>query len=151
MNSGNETPAAARRESGILLGLYRGVIAACLLSTATLPFIGKVWLGEIPVLVITQVPKVTVARWLREEVVMKVIRAQGWSSGSFSPDYTEARTWGLLLAYLPPVMGLFLLGWWRWRHAPCSRRMLPWIFLAVAVLDFYATLRLTGGPGFTIY
>ncbi len=150
MSSGSEI-STARRESGIFLGFYRGMIAACLLSTATLPFIGKVWWGDVPVLAITQVPKVKVANMLREDVVMKVIRTQGWSSGSFSPDFTKARTLGLVLAYLPPVTVVFFLGWRRWQRAPCSGRMLPWIFLGVSTLDFCATLRLTGGPGFTIY
>src|SRR6185503_21078749 len=73
-------------------------IGYCGLSCLTLPFIGKFWLGELPVLATLQLPKIAVAGWLRTHVVMEAIQWLGLSKGSFSPDYILARPYALAIA-----------------------------------------------------
>jgi hypothetical protein len=79
-------------------------MACCIISILTLPLMNVVWLGEIPLLALIQLPKIAVASWLREHVVMEVIKILGWSKGSFSPDYMTARPYGLGLAYSIPLI-----------------------------------------------
>ncbi len=87
--------------------LLKGITAYLTLSILTLPFIGDVWSGEIPVLALFQIPKIKVALWLRSDVVMPLIKILGLSAGSVSPDSIMARPYGLLLSYLIPSVFLF--------------------------------------------
>src|SRR5262245_60626594 len=65
------------------------------ISMATLPFIDALWLSELPVLAVPQLPKLLIAGWFRTGVVMPAISGLGLSSGSYSPDYIMARPYAL--------------------------------------------------------
>jgi hypothetical protein len=81
------------------LNALKGGIGYCVLSIVTLPFVNVIWLGEVPLFLVFQVPKMFLALWLRKNVVMETIKMFGYSKGSFSPDYLMARPYGLGLAY----------------------------------------------------
>lgn len=123
------------------------VLGYFLLSAITLPFLDHLWLGELPVLALIQLPKVALANWLRVHVVMEAIRAGGWSAGSFSPDYILARPYALALVYLPPMAAFASVA----LGAGAGFRRLALVLIGVAVLDYVLTLWLAGGPGLTIY
>jgi len=128
-------PRLAKFSSGWwhLLGLKAGLVW-CVASIVTLPFVGAVWLGEIPLLALIQIPKITVAGWLRQHVVMEVIKMLGYSKGSFSPDYVMARPYGLALTYSIPLivvsLSLLIPGCSSGRH-----RRLALIFFAALMVD----------------
>jgi hypothetical protein len=111
----------------------------------------RVWLGEIPLLALWQLPKTFLATWFRKHWVMSGIKWAGLSSGSFSPDYIAARPYGLAIVYLAVVLTVISIGWYRsCFNSPQARRLL-WVFLTVAFADYFWTLCWSGGPGFTIY
>lgn len=118
--------------------LLKAGIAYCLLSIITLPWVGSVWLGEIPLLALIQVPKLFVADWFRSDVVMGAIKVFGFSKGSFSPDYIMARPYGLGLACSIPLilvsLSLLLPACSSSRH-----RRLALIFFAVLIVDGMST------------
>lgn len=121
------------------------------LSCLTLPFMGRVWLGELPVLAVIQLPKILVAGWLRTHVVMEAITLLGLSQGSFSPDYILARPYALALAYMIPmaILGVIIL-----RRCSFSDERLRFVAVAalvLAVLDYACTLTFADGRTLTIY
>ncbi|MEX0886939.1 MAG: hypothetical protein WD009_10920, partial [Phycisphaeraceae bacterium] len=127
------------------LTLYLGA------SILTLPFINSLWLGEIPLLALFQVPKLDLAGWFRVDVIMPIIRVLGMSAGSFSPDYIAARPYGLLLAYLLPALAVVGALWVCRATARPTRRWLL-VLLAVGVLDYcFVMLFAAGPPGLTIH
>jgi hypothetical protein len=132
-----------------LVGLKIG-IAYCIISILTLPLMNVVWLGEIPLLALIQLPKIAVASWLRQDVVMEVIKILGWSKGSFSPDYIMARPYGLGLAYSFPLiigsLSLLLPGCSLGRH-----RRLMLIFFTVLLLDGVFTYVFTDRRSLSLY
>ncbi len=137
-----------RSESGAYQFVLKSLIAYCIASTLTLPFLDSLWLGELPLLAVIQLPKVALADWLRSEVVMELIARLGLSSGSFSPDYIAARPYGLAMAYLIPLGILLPTIWLRTRTVS-----LGWtsVLLIVSVVDFCFTLIFAGGPGLSVY
>jgi hypothetical protein len=130
--------------------LLRSLLVYCVLSILTLPFIDSLWLGEIPVIALVQVPKTFFAGWLRTDVVMPLIRTLGLSRGSFSPDYSLARPYALAIAYLLPLAIVFAFVRLR---GEAARRYRLWslALLLAAAIDFCLTLLLAGGPGLSIY
>lgn len=121
-----------------------------IVSMVTLPFINTVWLGEVPLLALIQVPKITLAGWLRKQVVMEAIKLLGLSSGSFSPDYIMARPYGLGLAYMVPICVVAASIPWQSKLARRHWR-LAFIFLATAVADYFLTLVVADSRSLTIY
>lgn len=119
-------------------------------SMVTLPFVNAIWLGELPVLAVIQIPKLLLAGWLRVQLVMPAIKAFGYSKGSFSPDYLMARPYGLGLAYSIPLMlvALSLL-----IPACASRRhwRLALLFFAVLLADGLATYLLADRRSLSLY
>jgi hypothetical protein len=132
-----------------LVGLKIG-IAYCIISILMLPLMNALWLGEIPILALIQLPKVAVASWLREHVVMEMIKMLGWSKGSFSPDYIMARPYGLGLAYSIPLilvsLSLLLPGCSAGRH-----RRLTLILFAALLVDGVFTYFFTNRRSFSLY
>jgi len=129
------------------------VIALCVylsVSSLTLPFVGEVWLGELPLLAIIQLPKINFAGWLRVDVVMELMKVAGYSSGSFSPDYGRARTVALVLAYALPLLGLALAVRIVPRIELPSARLMC-LLLALSAFDFGLTLHFTRTAGLTLY
>lgn len=132
------------------LAALKGCVIYFVVSMATLPFVDALWLGELPVVAVPQLPKVLIAGWFRTGVVMPAIGVLGLSSGSFSPDYVMARPYALALAYLVPVVALLAVTWLRRRMAR-PYRFWSCLLLCVAALDYLLTLRLTHTPGLTLY
>jgi len=130
--------------------LLKGLIGYCLVCTLTIPFINALWLGEIPLLALVQLPKIEYANWLRSGLVMQAIRLLGLSSGSFSPDYILARPYGLAIAYLFPFAILMAVLWMRTRLVK-PYGWLTILLLVVAVIDFVATLVFADQRALTIY
>ena len=130
--------------------VLQAVAAYFVASILTLPFLNAIWLGEVPLLALVQLPKVVLAGWLRTDVVMPAIGALGLSRGSFSPDYGMARPYALALAYLV-VLGV-LFGTLRITgRMPRARFRWACVTLLVAAVDFAFTLWFADGPALTIY
>jgi hypothetical protein len=125
-------------------------IGYCVLSCLTLPFIARLWWGELPVLAFVQMPKIALAGWLRTHVVMEAVTALGLSRGSFSPDYILARPFALAIVYLIPMVIVGLIGL---RRRPFNDRCsaITITFLAGATLDYVFTLVFADQRLLTIY
>lgn len=126
-----------------------GLVLYCVVSTATLPFANVLWLGELPVIAVLQLPKLLLAEWLRTDVVMPAIKGLGLSSGAFSPDYTTARPYALVVAYLLPIVTVLVTAAVRSRMAS-PYRLWSCLLLFAAALDCLLTLKLKL-PGLSIY
>ena len=114
-------------------------------------FIGRVWLGELPVLAVIQLPKIAFADWLRTHVVMEAITFLDFSRGSFSPDYILARPYALAIAYLIPMVLIGIISLRRFRFVD-ERRGFPTVaFLVAAAVDYLFTLVFADGRLLTIY
>ncbi len=72
-------------EARFYLVLLKCLIGYGLVCMATIPFMNRFWLGEIPVLALIPLPKITFADWLRTGVVMEAIKALGLSRGRSLP------------------------------------------------------------------
>ncbi len=121
------------------------------LSCLTLPFIGRVWLGELPVLAVIQLPKIAVAGWLRTHVVMEAITFLGFSRGSFSPDFILARPYALALAYVIALAVIGVISLRRFRFSDERRGLVMVAFVAAAFVDYMFTLMFADGRLLTIY
>jgi hypothetical protein len=120
------------------------------LSMLTLPACGAVWLGELPVLALVQLPKLVPAQFICAHLLLPLIRTLGWSRGSYSPDFFMARPYALLLAYLCAVVPVLVLLGFRTRWArPYGGLAL--LLVPLAVGDYFLTLALAGGPGLSLY
>lgn len=131
--------------------MLRFAIGYCALSCLTLPLVGHVWLGEIPLLALIQIPKLAVVGWLRVHVVMEAIALWGFSRGSFSPDYILARPYALAIAYMIPMFVIGFVGLWRPHIAVDRRAVMTLVFLAAACADYIFTLIFAEGRRLTIY
>ena len=120
------------------------------ISAMTLPFLDQLWLGEVPVLALIQLPKVALAHWCQAELVMRGMQIAGLSKGSMSPDLIASRPWGLLLAYVLGLGPIFAVIWIRTRMAQ-PYGLAAWVLAVAAGIDFILMLLLAGGLGFTIY
>jgi hypothetical protein len=140
------TPLVARLQER----LVKVGIGYCIVSIITLPLANLVWIGELPLLAVVQVPKLAVTGWLRKHVVMEAIKAMGLSKGSFSPDYIMARPFGLGLAYSIPIilvsLSLLLPG-----CASSSHRRLAIIFIAALLIDGLVTYFLADRHSLSMY
>src|SRR3954468_21215999 len=98
----NYEPARRKRPliGDLVAGALRVLTAYFVVSIITLPFLDALWLGELPLPGIVQLPKTAFAGWLRTAVVMPALGPLGRSRGSFSPDYMTARPYALAIAYL---------------------------------------------------
>src|SRR4029078_5978016 len=99
----SQADAGFQRKGDLFVRVLWFFVGYCALSCLTLPFIGRVWLGELPVLAVIQLPKIALADWLRTHVVMEAITFLDFSRGSCSPDYILARPYALAIAYLIPM------------------------------------------------
>jgi hypothetical protein len=139
-----------RRSTEAVLVLLKSLSAYGVASALTLPFLDRLWLGEIPLLALVQVPKVEFAQWLCRNVVMAAIQHLGLSRGSFSPDYILARPYALAIAYLIPLSVLLATVRVRTQMA-APYRVWSYVLIIVAFLDYGFTLIFAGGPGLSIY
>lgn len=108
-----------------------------LLSALTLPFVNKIWLDELPVLAIIQLPK----SFLKSVVHPPLISAMGFldlSYGSASPDYGATHGWAMAIMVTLPaflIVGLLLMP----KLLP-QRRTLIVAVLVCASIDAVVTL-----------
>lgn len=147
----SESASNLPRRSSVLVWLLWFATGYCALSCLTLPFIGRVWLGELPVLAVIQLPKIAVAGWLRTDVVMEAIALCGYSRGSFSPDYIMARPYALAITYAIPMIVIGFVGLHRTRFAVERRSVMTLTFLIAACVDYVFTLIFADGQLLTIY
>lgn len=150
MNTRTQSESAVRLPPArrAFVRILRAAIGYCVLSCLTLPFIGHVWLGELPVLALIQLPKIATAHWLRTHVVMEALPFFGLSQGSFSPDYLMARPYALAIVYLVPMLIIGVAGL---RRPDQRRRLTTVIFLVTATADYVFTLIFADGRFLTIY
>lgn len=133
----------------VCLGLLLGGIAYCAISLQTLPFVSGVWLGEVPIFALWQHPKVEVAKWWLAHAVQPLIVHMGLSR-SPSPDHILGRPYGMLLAYLIPLVAVTLLVVVRTRLERPHGILLALLWL-MAVLDFCLTMAFANTRSLTIY
>lgn len=138
-----------RERDWVALG-FKGLVLYFVVSMAALPFLNAIWVAEIPVLAIFQLPKLQLAGWLRTDLVMPAIKAVGLSRGSFSPDFVLARPYALAIAYGIPVLGLVAVAMVRSKLTRSSRFWVI-VLLALAVVDYTLTLKFTVQPALTLY
>ncbi|HUQ71624.1 MAG TPA: hypothetical protein VM165_19000 [Planctomycetaceae bacterium] len=146
--------------AGVALWLIRGsrsmdlavlkcLVALGVMSVISLPFLDAVWVGEIPLVALVQIPKVEFAHEIQDVLIRHVLRPLGLSR-SPSPDSILTRPYALAIAYLIPLGLLLPILWKRTRMA---RPFGYWAgaLLLLALLDYVLTLLLAGGPGFSMY
>lgn len=91
------------------------LVGYCVISCLTVPFLNDLWWGELPIAGVIQLPKVVIADWLRDHIVMGAITFLGFSSGSVSPDRALAAPYALGIAYLLPMLIVGVVGLYRVR------------------------------------
>ena len=126
-----------------------GLTVYAIVSALTLPFVGSLWLGELPLLALIQLPKLWPADWIRTHVVMQAMKALGYSSGSFSPDYIAARPYALALVYAAAIAVVLIV------RGCATRGQIPTRFMFAALLalavDFGCTLAFASARNLTLY
>jgi hypothetical protein len=139
-----------RRGRSRELRAMKSSIVYLALSIITLPALDSIWLGELPVLAILQLPKTEFARSMRWMMVYYVMGPLGLSRGSFSPDWSAAGPYALALAYAIPIGILLAIVTWRTRMA-APYRYWAIALVILAVIDYLMMRAYASGPGLTIY
>ena len=117
-DAGDRRPSVKRRWPAI------ASLLACsyyVVSALSLPFAGRFWVGELPVLAVPQLPK-SFLKSAFQHLLLGMVEALGLSRGSRSPDYlaTHDLALGLMLALPAVALAVALLlpkrvpnrGWW---------------------------------------
>tara|TARA_R100000789_G_C3005279_1_gene149884 strand:+ start:408 stop:893 length:486 start_codon:yes stop_codon:yes gene_type:complete len=78
-----------------------------ILSAITLPFANKVWIGEIPILGLLQLPKAFLKSVIHDALLIAV-QQFGWSAGSQSPDYIMTHLWAMIIMTVGPALILLI-------------------------------------------
>jgi hypothetical protein len=112
-------------------------IGYCALSSLTVPFVDRVWVAEVPVLYLIQLPKVATASAMCTSVVMNIC---SFSRGSFSADYSMARPYGLAIVYLVPMVIVGFIALRRSRFKVKKIGLLTLAFFFAAIMDYVLTL-----------
>jgi hypothetical protein len=107
-----------------------------LVSALTLPFVNKLWFGEIPPLAIVQLPK-SFFKSIVHQVLMSMVNSFGLSRGSFSPDYIATHGWAMIATVSVPALFVIMV-FSLMRSLP--RRRLIGAILICAALDAVVTL-----------
>jgi hypothetical protein len=110
-----------------------------LVSIVTLPALNAIWIGELPLLAVIQLPKTKPAMYLRTHVVMPLIQDLGLSRGSHSPDLTLASPFAMALVCLVPMLLLLALSLWRRDFIRRHIRLVAAV-VVLAIIDFGWTL-----------
>jgi hypothetical protein len=132
----------------------KSALVYCAVSLATLPFMNAVWLGELPLLAVPQVPKVALANWLRSDVLIPAAGQLGLSRGSWSPDWSLTRPYALALAYLLVLGLLAAIAAVTRPSRPAGRpvgRAWQGLLLVAFLVDYSATLSFADGPILRVY
>ncbi len=86
----------------VLTVLISGASVYYAVSACTLPFADSVWMGEIPLLAIPQLPKSLVHEYA-QDFLMWLLRITGFSSGSPSPDMITTHSYAMLAITTLPL------------------------------------------------
>lgn len=78
------------------------------ISAATLPFADSVWIGELPLFAIWQLPKVLLHGYA-QTFFMWILSVTGWSAGSPSPDMIATQPYAMIAMVMLPGCVLLLL------------------------------------------
>ena len=108
-----------------------------LLSASTLPFVNDVWFGEVPLLVLLQLPKAFL-KGIVHSVLMAVMNGLGWSHGSFSPDFIATHGWAMGIMTTAPAL-LLIVVLTRLRRLPQRYRLIS-LLVFCATIDAVVTL-----------
>jgi hypothetical protein len=120
------------------------------ISIGTIPFINSIWIGDLPVLAVIQLPKIAPANLLRHSYAVGLAEKLNISTGSFSPDYIFIRPYALLIVY---ILALLILVFCYALFIKNRKEGLKYllILLFIAILDFYCTLHFSDTPALTLY
>ncbi len=94
-----ETPSKASRWPLVVATcacLYYGI------SAITLPFTNAVWIGEITLLAVLQIP-ISFLKSIAQSFLLEAVHALGVSHGSASPDYIATHGWAMLGMTVAPA------------------------------------------------
>ena len=138
--AGADTNQQAAAPNTVGRNLILAALGYCTLSSLTLPLMSGVWLGELPLLALIQLPKIAVANWLRVHVVMKAMKPLGLSRGNFSPDYVFARPYALAIVYLVTLILFCVFTVPRFRQLTLKYRALFFASFILAGFDYFLTL-----------
>lgn len=119
-----------------------------LLSALTLPFVNKIWLGEIPLLALFQLPK-SVLKSVVHPPLLSAMGFLGLSYGSASPDYGATHGWAMAIMVTLPallIVGLLLMP-----RQLLQRRILVVVILVCAGIDAVVTLWFDSVSHFKLY
>jgi len=84
-----------------------GVSVYYVVSALTLPFVNKLWCGELAPLAICQLPK-SFLKSVIHQVLMTMVNSFGLSRGSFSPDYSATHGWAMGIMAAVPALSLII-------------------------------------------
>jgi hypothetical protein len=137
-------------EGTLYLILLRIACAYLLLGSLTIPFANALWIGELPLLALVQVPKLFAANGLRHQIVMRVLAPMGFSGGWYSPNWMLARPWALAVVYVVPLTLILTIVAFRRGTGHPWRKWL--VFAAVlGVVDYFITLAFGSTRALTMY
>lgn len=125
------------RHSGFFAAIVWCCISYYAASSLTLPFANSVWLGELPVLALVQLPK----SWAHDKVqnlIMAYMRSHGLSSGSPSPDMIRSSPWAFAVVFCVPAIVVLTMAAVS-RNLRQSRTLIV-LFLLLAVIDAAVTI-----------
>jgi hypothetical protein len=95
------SPSAQPSFSRLLATMVFVLTSYYMLSSLTLPFADDLWLGELPVLAIVQLPK-SYAHDAVQHRLMMLMRYVGLSRGSPSPDMIASNPWAFGVVFVAP-------------------------------------------------
>lgn len=125
-------------------------IVYLVVSITTVPFIDSIWLGEIPVLAVVQLPKTMPANFIRHYYASSMAKTLNISKGSFSPDAIFIRPYALLIVYIIPLLILVFTYVLFIKDKKKDAKYLL-IVLLLFILDYFFVLHFSDTPGLTIY
>jgi hypothetical protein len=107
------------------------VCAYYVISALTLPAANKIWLGEIPLLALVQIPKAFL-KTMVHKALMHAMHGLGISYGSFSPDFGATHGWAMLIMLTLPAL-LFATVLMRARGLEHRNRWVGLVLLLAAI------------------
>lgn len=117
-----------RRPSRWPSGLAWCAAGYYLLSALSLPLVNRVWLGELPLLALIQLPKMLLKGFIQHGL-MYLMRMLGQSSGSFSPDYLATQGLAVVLMALVPML-VVISALALWPHLGNRRRLILMVLVS---------------------
>jgi len=117
------------------------------MSALTLPFVNRLWLGEIPLLAIFQLPK-SFLKSIIQKILLSMIHFFGLSHGSTSPDYAATHGWAMIATVTLPA--LFVIAVFSLMRSSAHRHLLAAILICTG-LDAVVTLWFDSASNLKLY